>query len=119
VIEGSTAAWPGFPSRVELCGDRGTIVLEDGRITGWKLADSTDEEEKSMLSLEGMEGSGASDPMGIGCAGHVRQINDLIDAVKNGRPPLVDGLEGRKAVEIICGIYESQRLGRLVRLPFA
>jgi UDP-N-acetyl-2-amino-2-deoxyglucuronate dehydrogenase len=69
-----------------------------------------------MLSLDSSEGSGASDPLGIGFQGHLRLFQDMIEAITAGRPPLVDGVEGRKAVEIICAIYRSQQLGQPIML---
>jgi UDP-N-acetyl-2-amino-2-deoxyglucuronate dehydrogenase len=40
---------------------------------------------------------------------HELQIADFIEAVIQDRPPLIDGREGRKVVEIITAIYRSQR----------
>jgi UDP-N-acetyl-2-amino-2-deoxyglucuronate dehydrogenase len=92
-------------------------VLEDARITTWKLADATADEVQRMLSLDRARGSGASDPMGIGYEGHLVQIEDTIEAIETGRAPLVDGAEGRKAIEIIAAVYRSQRTGHAVSLP--
>lgn len=120
VIQAATSVWPGDPARVELRGDKGTIVLEEGRIVTWKLADAQPSEEEAMLNLEGSGGgSGAGDPMAIGSERHRRQIVDFIEAVQHGRAPLVDGVEARKAVEIICAVYRSAREGRSVTLPFS
>ena len=116
VIEGSTAVWPGFASRIEISGDQGSVVLEDGRIAVWKLKAANEMDEKRLLSLEEAEGSGASNPLGISYLGHMRQIQDMIEAVVVDRSPLVDGLEGRKAVEIVCAIYQSQQQGKVVQL---
>lgn len=117
VIQGATSAWPGDPARVELHGDQGTIVLEEGRITVWKLADGTPEEEAAMLGLEQVSGSGAADPMAIGFEKHRRQIVDMIEAIRTGRPPAIEGAEARRAVEIVRAIYRSAASGNLVKLP--
>lgn len=117
VIQGATSAWPGDPARVELHGDQGTIVLEEGRIVVWKLADGTPEEEAAMLNLEQVSGSGAADPMAIGFEKHRRQIVDMIEAIRTGRPPAIQGAEARAAVEIVRAIYRSARTGTLVKLP--
>jgi predicted dehydrogenase len=117
VIQGATSAWPGDPARVELHGDQGTIVLEEGRIVVWKLADGTAEEESAMLSLEQVSGSGAADPMAIGFEKHRRQIVDMIEAIRTGRPPAIPGAEARAAVEIVRAIYRSAASGSLVKLP--
>ena len=37
VIEGSTAVVPGFKERIEVHGEKGTIVLEGGNIKEWKV----------------------------------------------------------------------------------
>ena len=41
-------------------------------------------------------------------------FEDFIAAVKAGRQPALDGLEGRKAVAIIEACYKSARTGRPV-----
>ena len=60
--------------------------------------------------------SGASAPNAISHDGHRRQIQDLIDAVREHRPPAIDGREARKAVALVCGIYESAARGAPVKL---
>ncbi|MGW8258244.1 MAG: Gfo/Idh/MocA family protein, partial [Thermoguttaceae bacterium] len=50
---------------------------------------------------------------------HARQFQDLVNAIRKGTKPLVDGPGGRKAVEIILAIYKSAETGRAVRLPLA
>ncbi len=119
VIQGATSAWPGDPARVELHGDRGTIVLEEGRITVWKLQDAPPGEEEAMLALEQAAGSGAADPMAIGFEKHRRQIVDMVEAIRTGRPPAIQGAEARRSVEIVRAIYRSATLGIPVALPLS
>ena len=46
--------------------------------------------------------------------------NDTIDkAIKKGTKPAIDGLEGRRSVEIILAIYKAAETGRTVKLPLA
>jgi UDP-N-acetyl-2-amino-2-deoxyglucuronate dehydrogenase len=117
VIEGSTSCWPGEPARLELHGERGTIVLEEGRIVAWHLVDAAPGEEARMLETDGSLGSGSADPMGITYELHRRQLADLVDAIREDRSPAVAGEEGRKAVEIILAIYRSAISGAVVKLP--
>ncbi len=117
VIQGATSCWPGDRARVELHGDRGTIVLEEGRIVVWKLADAAPGEEEAMLTLEQSQGSGAADPTAIGYEMHRRQLVDLIDAIQQGRAPAIQGAEARRSVEIIRAIYIAASEKRLVTLP--
>jgi len=119
VIQGATSCWPGDRARVELHGDRGTIVLEEGRIVVWKLADAAPGEEEAMLNLEQQQGSGAADPTAIGYEMHRRQIVDLLEAIRHGRPPAIQGAEARRSVEIIRAIYLAASQQRLVTFPIA
>jgi predicted dehydrogenase len=118
-IQGATSCWPGDPARIELHGERGSIVLEEGRIVTWKLADASAAEEQAMLTLETQLGSGAADPMAIGSERHRRQYVDLIEAIQQQHPPRIEGAEARRSVEIIRAIYRSAQEKRLVNLPFA
>jgi UDP-N-acetyl-2-amino-2-deoxyglucuronate dehydrogenase len=42
----------------------------------------------------------------------------VIDSIRNDTPSLVDGLEGRKSLELITAIYESIATNREVPLRF-
>ena len=114
VIQGATSAWPGEPARVAIHGERGSIVLEEGKIVRWKLEDAADGEEESMLTLEETAASGAADPTAIGFEMHRRQVLDLVDAVQNDRPPAIAGAEGRHAIEIVRAMYDSAEQGSAV-----
>jgi predicted dehydrogenase len=48
---------------------------------------------------------------------HRLQIQEFLQAILAGRPPMVSGEEGRKTVEIFTAIYRSQRDGRPVKFP--
>jgi predicted dehydrogenase len=59
---------------------------------------------------------GASNPAAISHEGHARQLRDFAQAIRSGGKPLVDGREGRRAVELIEAIYKSATTGSFVRL---
>jgi predicted dehydrogenase len=42
---------------------------------------------------------------------YAAQIADFVAAVREGRPPLVDGVEARKAVVVVEALYRSARTG--------
>ena len=50
---------------------------------------------------------------------HRLQIQEFLQAILAGRPPMVSGEEGRKTVEIFTAIYRSQRDSRPVSFPLA
>jgi predicted dehydrogenase len=116
LIQGATTCWPGRPATIAVHGDRGTIVLHEGRVVTWKLTDAEPDEEEAMLTLEGGQGSGSADPMGIGSELHRRQLADMVSAILEDRAPRVQGTEGRAAMEIILAIYESAASGQAVSL---
>jgi UDP-N-acetyl-2-amino-2-deoxyglucuronate dehydrogenase len=118
VIEGSTAVYPGFLKRIEISGTRGSMVLEEETLKTWEFAESApgDEEIRKKHSGGAKSGGGAADPAAISFQGHRRQFEEFVSALDKGRPPLVDGPEARKAVEIIQAIYASARKGKAVRL---
>jgi Predicted dehydrogenases and related proteins len=49
--------------------------------------------------------------------GHRGQILDVLDAIERGTSVLVDGIQGRRTLELITAIYQSASTGRTVRLP--
>lgn len=49
---------------------------------------------------------------------HTRYLEDAFNAIRTGTAGLVDGLEGRKSLELISAIYESAETGRKVSLRF-
>ena len=73
-------------------------------------------EMRPFAKLDNTLGSGASAPNAISFAGHLRQIQDLIDAVRENRPLAIDGHEGRKAVALVNAIYASAQAGAPVKL---
>ena len=113
VIQGTTSIYPGSPRRLEINGDKGTIALEEDCITAWDIQG----QEKDPEIVFGRTTSGASsNPTAFGIEGHIKQIGDMVDAIKNDKKPLVDQYEGRKPVQIITAIYESSKTGKIVYL---
>ena len=45
-------------------------------------------------------------------ANSLRFLEHVVDCIRNDRPPLVDGREGRRSLELITAIYESIESGR-------
>jgi UDP-N-acetyl-2-amino-2-deoxyglucuronate dehydrogenase len=116
-IEATTAAWPGWSRRIELCGERGSILLEDDRVARWDFADPLPEDEaiRSARPDEALR-SGAGAANAISFEGHLRQIQDLVHALRDGRPLAVDGREARRAVSLVNALYASVTEGRPMRL---
>lgn len=119
VVEASTAAYPGYLKRVELHGSLGSAMMEEEDIVKWDFATEQPEdvEIKAAMETSKSSGGGASDPTAIGYHGHMKQFADVLAAIEEDREPAVNGPEGRRAVEIILGIYQAAESGQTVKLP--
>ena len=112
VIQASTAFWPGYPERVEIHGSKGSAIVTGDRLTHWDVID----DEGEAASIQAEVASGASDPMAIPLAPFERQFRDVLDALREGRQPLVCAQDGVNALAIVEAIYESCRTDMPVRL---
>jgi predicted dehydrogenase len=115
-FEASTALWPGWSRRHEICGEHGSIVLEDDTIVKWEFREARPEDDAIRAASANALGSGASDPKAISTEGHRRQLQDFVDCLRAGRGPALNGHEGRKAVALVNAIYESAARGAVVKL---
>ena len=114
VIEGTTAAYPGFPERIELHGTGGSVILDEGRRrVEWHLKGQPPRVEE-----EGVTQGNAADPAAVSPEAHAAAFADFVDAVRTGRAPAVSGREARAALEIVEAVYRSSSNGgRPVPLP--
>jgi predicted dehydrogenase len=121
VIEASTATFPGELKRIEISGDAGSVVVREEDLAVWKFAkeNKSDEAIRQKMASRTHTGGGAADPKAIGYHGHMLQFQDVLKAIKSGKRPLVDGPEGRKAIELILAIYKSAESGKPIKLPLA
>ncbi len=118
VIEGATSCNPGEAARLELHGERGTIILTDSGIARWAVAKGGRHlAENHKIARQEERAHGVSDPRAISAEGHIALIRDFVDAIKNDREPMVTPESARKPVELILAIYESARTGQEVTLP--
>jgi predicted dehydrogenase len=100
-LEATTATYPNNPVVVELNGRDGTLVLEDDSVARFETREGT------------VEFDGEEHDWG---AGHGAVVQDFVDALREGREPLVPGRAAARAVEINLAIYESAARGEPVRV---
>lgn len=117
-IVATTSAYPGSARTISIYGDRGSASVAQNDIVTWQFADKMPEDAAILRRIAQTEAEtgGAADPKAISHQSHARQLRDFVDAIHEARPPDVDGREGRKAVQLICAIYEASRTGRSVAL---
>jgi UDP-N-acetyl-2-amino-2-deoxyglucuronate dehydrogenase len=118
VIQATTSVFPGLPKTIAVHGDKGTAVIEQDDLIRWEFTPeiAEDQQIKERFAQKTGASGGSSNPAAISHVGHARQLSDFVQAIETGRPPLVDGREGRRAVEIILAIYQSAATGRVVSL---
>jgi predicted dehydrogenase len=122
VIEGSTACYApyGNPAEVHMSGEGGSIFMQDNGFTVWEFRRKgpADKRIREKFTPAGKPGAGAADPAAIDFVPHQRAFEDVARSLKKGTPPMVDGAEARKSIEIILAIYRSALSGgRPVHLP--
>lgn len=110
-IEGGTSLYPGYPERLEVFGERGSIILEGGEIVEWNIKGAEKTEIPSSISQ-----SGSSDPMAVDYRLHMAQINDMVEAILENREPAVNGEAARKSLALIQAIYQSSKENKMVQL---
>jgi predicted dehydrogenase len=121
VIEATTAAYPGYLKRIEIHGSAGSAMMEEEDIVKWDFAkpNKRDAAIHAGMRMSKSTGGGASDPAAIGHHGHTAVFQDLLQAIRTGRRPAIDGREGRRSVEIILAIYKSAETGKTIQLPLS
>jgi UDP-N-acetyl-2-amino-2-deoxyglucuronate dehydrogenase len=103
VIEGSTAIRPGFKERIEIHGEKGSVSLEGGNVTAWKV-DGCNEAE--YVDAQKVSYGSTSSPA-ISYVNHKAQFEEIVVAIQQNREPSVNGEEGIRSLQIVLGIYES------------
>lgn len=112
-IEGTTNVYPqNLEETLYLFGEKGTVKLggkSTNNIDVWDFADETEEDTKN----KGLQETTSN----VYGNGHTSLYADVIDAIKNDRKPYVDAVAGRNALELVLGIYKSQKEGVPVKFP--
>jgi predicted dehydrogenase len=120
VLEATTAAWPGWERRIELCGEFGSIALEDDRIVRWDFRDEQPGDADVCARFAAQQAaSGAGAPDQINFEGHRKQIVEMADSVRTGQPLPTPVSEARNTVALVCALYESARTGLPVAIEAA
>ena len=112
-LEATTAAYPGYPRRVELTAEDGTFVLEHDRVVA---ADTRQPCDDLAIAGDADGNASASSPIVSDGRSHQRLIEDFIGAIREDRDPLCTGIEGRSSVAIAEAAYESSRSGHIVEV---
>lgn len=108
-IDSSTAVRFSKDRRLEICGTKGLIVLEEDKIT---LAEGVNIKQNK----KGNEYSGSSNPMDIGTTLHTRLYKNILAAFERKEKLYYTAEDAATTVKVICGIYESSETGKAVKI---
>ena len=112
IFQATTAAYPGYPRRVEITGTEGTVILEHDRIIAANLRNPP---PGMNIVVNPDSNASASSPVVSDFRGHQAVLEDFLTAIKEDRQPLCDGREGRRSVALIETMYRaSENPGRPV-----
>lgn len=106
VFHATTAAYPGYPRRVEISGAEGTVILEHDRIIA---ADLRSAPAAAIASAPVDENQSASTAAVSDFRGHQAVLEDFIQAIQQNRAPACDGLEGRRSIALVEAIYRAAK----------
>jgi UDP-N-acetyl-2-amino-2-deoxyglucuronate dehydrogenase len=111
----TTAAYPGYPRRVEISGTEGTVVLEHDRIVAANLRSAPADGESVATATEPAASAGllestdknqsATSATVSDFRGHQAVLEDFFQAIQNRRAPACDGSEGRRSLALVEAIY--------------
>lgn len=109
-IGATTAAYPGFPERIELSGTLGTATL-----AGNSLKILRHDGQEDTLEGDGPTGGGA-DPMAFDHGPHRELIADFARSIREGHEPDIHGRSVLAVHRLIDGLLRSAAEKRLVGL---
>jgi UDP-N-acetyl-2-amino-2-deoxyglucuronate dehydrogenase len=111
VVEAAATIYPkNLEESISIFGETGSIKIGGPNAIYFEHLDvqSFDEEQKNLVINKVKE-----DPFGK--PGHQWILEDIIQAINENRNPVVDGYEGRKALELVLSFYESSEKKQLVK----
>ncbi len=113
-VQATTCVQPrDLEGSISLFGTKGTIEIDGfaaNKIRTWMFTDET-EVDKKILEEWGENPD-------VWAYNHSEFYKDVLSAISGKRRALIDGIEGRRSLEVIHAIYESIETGREVALRF-
>lgn len=115
IIEATGGARPNdLEGSLSILGEGGAVVIGGfavNRLETWRFGEALPDDERVIQDY-------SVNPPNVYGFGHQAYYEHVVDVVTNGGPQLVDGMQGRRSLELISAIYESIETGREVHLRF-
>jgi predicted dehydrogenase len=116
IIEATTATRPtDVEGSLSILGEKGMVEIAGfavNQIRHWRFVDETPADKEVIEKF-------SVNPPNVYGFGHQAYYQHVVDCLTNQRSALVDGLEGRRSLELITALYESIETGQEVVLHFA
>src|SRR5699024_1827348 len=91
----TTAAFPGFPERIELIGSKATAIMEGAVLT------IHGQDGSEQVHGAGWAPTNPDDPMDFPYDAHLALIRDFLDALDEQRPPLATAADALRTHRLI------------------
>ena len=115
IIEATTAVRPkDLEGSISILGETGTVEIGGFAVNEMKHWNFSEELPGDVDVIEKY----SVNPPNVYGFGHQAYYDHVVDCINGKKPALVDGLKGRRSVELINAIYESIETGREVFLRF-
>ena len=115
IIEATTATRPkDLEGSISILGENGTVEIGGfavNEMKTWSFSEPIPEDENIISEY-------SVNPPNVYGFGHQAYYEHVVDCIHSNKKHLVDGLEGRKSLELINAIYESCETGKEVNLRF-
>ena len=115
VVEATTATRPkDIEGSLSILGEMGTVEIGGFAVNEMKIWNFVDQRADDLQVLEQFRET----PPNVYGFGHAAYIDHVVRTIHSGGRALVDGLEGRKSLELIVAIYESIASGQDIQIRF-
>lgn len=116
IIEATTATRPDdLEGSISVLGEKGTVVIGGFAVNEMQTWNFEEEQAGDDKVLEQY----SVNPPNVYGFGHQAYYEHVVDSLQGNKQHLVDGLVGRKSIELISAIYESIETGKEVFMRFA
>ncbi|MFG1505550.1 Gfo/Idh/MocA family protein [Halobacteriovorax sp. ZH5_bin.2] len=116
VIEATTATRPkDLEGSISILGETGTVEIGGfavNEMKTWNFLDESETDKEEVLSKY------KQNPPDVYGFGHTEYLSNVVETITGKKEALVDGLAGRKSLELIAAIYESIETGKEVNVNF-
>jgi len=115
IIEATTAVRPkDLEGSISLLGEKGTVEIGGFAVNQMKVWSFTEEHEGDVDVMDKY----SVNPPNVYGYGHQAYYEHVVESILNNTKQLIDGLQGRKSLELISAIYESIETKKEVFLRF-